>query len=154
MTNFNHWKFTIYPIICLKSVCLSGDVRRMQFAILDRSPREMSQTDRIHPRYFLSRVRVSIRHRTFLYGKKPQTTVDRPAAVDRRSVADRQLNLNGRNPFSPRSSVLRGQRENAAITVQTPCREQYFFHFYCLRLTRLTLNKSIQHVDKRGSSRA
>ena len=128
----------IYPIICLKS----GDVRRMQFAILDRSPREMSQTDRIHPRYFLSRVRVSIRPRTFLYGKKPQTTVDRPTAVDRRSVADRQLNLNGRNPFSPRSSVPRAQRENAAITVQTPCREHYFFHFYCLRLTRLTLNKS------------
>ena len=79
------------------------------------------------------------------FGKKPQTTVDRPAAVDRRSVADRQLNLNGRNPFSPRSSVPRGQRENAAITVQTPCREQYFFHFYCLRLTRLTLNKSYKY---------
>ena len=78
----------------------------------------------------------------FLYGKNPQTTVDRPAAVDRRSVADRQLNLNGRNPFIPRSSVPRAQRENGAITVQTPCREQYFFHFYCLRLTRLTLNKS------------
>ena len=48
----------IYTIICLKSVCLSGHVRRMQFAILDQSSREMSQTDRIHPRYFLSRVRV------------------------------------------------------------------------------------------------
>ena len=146
----------------------------MQFAILDRSLREMSQTDRIHPRYFLSRVRVSIRPRTFFIREKPQTTVDRPrtffirekpqttvdrprtffirekpqttvdrpAAVDRRFVADRQLNLNGRNPFSPRSSVPRAQRENAAITVQTPCGEQYIFHFYCLRLTRLTLNKS------------
>ena len=59
----------IYTIICLKSVCLSGDVRRIQFAILDRSPREMSQTDRIHPRYFLSRVRVSIRPR-FFYTRK------------------------------------------------------------------------------------
>ena len=102
----------IYTIICLKSVCLSGDVRRMQFAILDRSPREMSQTDRIHPRYFLSRVRVSIRPRIFLYAKKTQTTVARPAAVDRRSVADKQLNWNGRNPFSLRSSVPRAQRKN------------------------------------------
>ena len=56
----------IYTIICLKSV----DVRRLQVAILARSPREMSQTDRILPRYFLSRVRVSVRPRIFLYAKK------------------------------------------------------------------------------------
>ena len=67
----------IYTIICLKSVCLSGHVRRMQFAILDQSSREMSQTHRIHPRYFLSRVRVSIRPRTFLYAEKPQIIVAR-----------------------------------------------------------------------------
>ena len=60
----------IYPIICLKSVCLSGDVRTMQFVILAHSPREMSQTDRIHPRYFLLRVRVSIRPRYFVNAKK------------------------------------------------------------------------------------
>ena len=88
----------IYPIICLKSVCLSGDVRKVQVAILGRLPREMSQTDRILPKYFLSRVRVSIRPRIFLYAKKPQTIVARPAAVDRRSVADKQLNWNGHNP--------------------------------------------------------
>ena len=67
----------IYSIICLKSV----DVRRMQFAILAQSPREMALTDRILPRYFLSRVRVSILHRIFLYAKKPQTShplTDRP----------------------------------------------------------------------------
>ena len=56
----------IYPVICLLSV----NVRKVQFAILDRSPREMSQTDRIHPMYFLSRVRVSIRPIIFLYAKK------------------------------------------------------------------------------------
>ena len=127
---------SIYPIICLKSVCLSGDVRRMQFAILDRSTREMSQTDRNHPRYFLSRVRVSIRPRTFCIREKPQTTVDRPAPVDRRSVADRQLNLNGRNSFSPHSSAPRAQRENAAITVQTLCREQYIFHFLLFAINK------------------
>ena len=57
--------------------------------------------------------------------------------------------INSRNPFSRRGWMARGQRENvvgptlrnATITVQTPCREQYFF-FYCLRLTRLTFNKS------------
>ena len=51
----------IYTIICLKSVCLSGDVRRLQVAILARSPREMSQTDRIVWQYILSRVRISVR---------------------------------------------------------------------------------------------
>ena len=35
----------------------------MQFAILAQSPREMALTDRILPRYFLSRIRVSIRPR-------------------------------------------------------------------------------------------
>ena len=34
------------------------------------------------------------------------------AAVVRRSVADKQLHLNGRNPFSRRSSVPRAQPEN------------------------------------------
>ena len=48
----------------------SVDVRRLQVAILARSPREMSQTDRILTRYFLSRVRVSVRPRIFLYAKK------------------------------------------------------------------------------------
>ena len=46
------------------------NVRRLQVAILARSPREISQTDRILPRYFLSRVRVSVRPRIFLYAKK------------------------------------------------------------------------------------
>ena len=138
----------------------------MQFAILDRLPREMSQTDRIYPRYFLSRVRVSIRPRIFLYGKKPQTTVIQPAAVDRRSVADKQLNLNGRNPFSPRSSVPRDQRENVVAQCgdhgSNPVQEQYFFHFYCLLLTRLrptvephltvtSLNQSPLHSGHPGS---
>ena len=110
----------------------------MQFAILDRSPREMYQTVRIHPRYFLSRVRVSIRPRIFLYAKKPQK-------VDRRSVVDKQLNLNGRNPFSRRSSVPRAQRENVVAECSdhgsNPVQGTIFFYLYCLRLTRLTFNK-------------
>ena len=56
----------IYPIICLKSV----DFRRLQVVILALSPREMSQTDRILPRYILSRVRVSVRPRIFYTRKK------------------------------------------------------------------------------------
>ena len=68
-----HVFMTIYPIICLKSV----DVRRLQVVIVALSPREMSQTDRILPRYILSRVRVSVRPRIFLYAKKPQTTFAR-----------------------------------------------------------------------------
>ena len=49
---------------------LSGDVRTMQFVFLAQTPREMSQTDRIHPRYLLLRVRVSIRPRYFVNAKK------------------------------------------------------------------------------------
>ena len=63
----------IYTIICLKSV----DVRKLQVAILARSPREMSQTDRILPRYIRSRVSVSVRPRIFLYTKNPKP--DSPA---------------------------------------------------------------------------
>ena len=112
----------------------------LQFAILDRSPREMSQTDCIHPRYFLSRVRVSIRPRIFLYAKKPQTTVARPAAVDRRSVADKQLNWNGRNPFSLRSSVPRAQRENVVAECSdhgsNPVQGTIFFSFLLFAINK------------------
>ena len=62
---------TIYTIILHKYV----DVRKLQVAILARSPREMSLTDRILPRYILSRVRVSVRPRIFFTRKKPQSTV-------------------------------------------------------------------------------
>ena len=65
--------YYIYTIICLKSV----DVRKLQVAILARSPREMSQTDSILPRYILSRVRISVRPRILLYAKKPQTRLTR-----------------------------------------------------------------------------
>ena len=60
---------TIYTIICLKSVSLSVDVRRLQVAILARSPREMYQTDRIVCQYILSRVLISVRPSIFLYAK-------------------------------------------------------------------------------------
>ena len=42
----------------------------MQFAILAQSPPEMALTESILPRYFLSRVRVSIRPRFFYTPKK------------------------------------------------------------------------------------
>ena len=60
----------IYTIICLKSVSLSVDVRRLQVAILARSPREMSQTDRIVWQYILSRVRISVRPSIFFIREK------------------------------------------------------------------------------------
>ena len=58
----------IYTIICLKSV----GVRKLQVAILARSPQEMSLTDPILPRYILSGVRVSVRPRIFYTRKKPK----------------------------------------------------------------------------------
>ena len=51
-------------VMCLvlhKSACLSVGVRKLQVAILARSSREMSLTDRVLPRYIMSRVRVSVR---------------------------------------------------------------------------------------------
>ena len=64
----------------------------MQFAFLAQSPREMALTDRILPRYFLSRVRVAIRPRLFLYAKKPQAKPARGpvATVACFSATDRQ----------------------------------------------------------------
>ena len=58
-----------------------------------------------------------------------------------------QIN-NWRNPFSRRSSLPRGQRENVVHSGMQRSRfkpragNNIFFHFYCLRLTRLTFNKS------------
>ena len=80
-------------------VIACGDVRRMQFAILARSPREMYQTDRIQPRYFLSRVRVSIRPRIFLYAAEKSRTsrplTDRPGSMLQRHRPSERRNLKG-----------------------------------------------------------
>ena len=62
----------IYTIICLKSVV----VRKLQVAILSRSPREMSQTDRIVWKHILSRVHVSVRPRIcFIREKTPNLSL-------------------------------------------------------------------------------
>ncbi len=53
-------------------VCLSVTVSKLRVAILARSSREMSQTVRIYWMYILSRVRVSVRPRIFLYAKNTQ----------------------------------------------------------------------------------
>ena len=93
---------TIYTKIRLKS--LSVDVRRMQFAFIAQFPREMSQTDRIHPRYFLLRIRVSIRPRYFVNAKKPNTTAAaRSMTGQRHRPSDRRNNLNG--SFAPSRQV-------------------------------------------------
>ena len=52
----------------------------------------MALTDRILPRYFLSRVRVSIRPRFFLYAKKPQTS-PRPGRMLQRHRPSERRNL-------------------------------------------------------------
>ena len=64
---------TIYPIMCLNYV----DIRSMQVVILALSPREISQTDRILPKYILSRVRVSVRPR-IVYTRKKNANHCRP----------------------------------------------------------------------------
>ena len=71
------------------SACLSGDVRRMQLAFLAQLPREMSQTDRTHPRYFLLRIRVSIRRRIFYMLKNRKITDRRRRMVQRHRTSER-----------------------------------------------------------------
>ena len=75
---------SIYTIIRHKSV----DVRKLQVAILARSPREMSQTDRILPRYILSRVRVSVRPRLFVI-REQTANHSRPARRSRSPLCGR-----------------------------------------------------------------
>ena len=92
---FSIWRqIVIYSIICLKSV----DVRTMQFVFLAHSPREMSQTDRIHPRYFLLWIRVSIRPRYFVNAKKPipGQTSPRPGRMLQRHRPSERRNLKRR----------------------------------------------------------
>ena len=52
------------------SVCLSVGVRKLQFAILARSSREMSLTVRIVWEYIMSRVRISVRPQHFCICQK------------------------------------------------------------------------------------
>ena len=74
---------SIYTIICLLSI----GVRKRQVAILARSPREMSLTDRFLPRNILSRVRASVRPRIFLYAKNTQIRAARMLFISNRSAA-------------------------------------------------------------------
>ena len=62
----------IYTIICLKYIV----IRKLQAAILARSPREISQTDRIVWKHILSRVRVSVRPRSCFIREKPKPIVN------------------------------------------------------------------------------
>ena len=101
----------IYPIICLKYVCLATFAECSSQFLIDRLGRCLTLVASTRGTFcheFASQFGLE-----FVYTrKKPQTTVARPAAFDCRSVADKQLNLNGGNPFSRRSSVPRAQREN------------------------------------------
>ena len=101
----------IYPIICLKSV----DVRIIQMAILAQSPREMSQTDRILPRYFLSRVRVSIRPRIFVYGKNPEPVSRSPTGRSHASAPPTVRTAQFERQFIPSRQVA------TYVTIHTKC---------------------------------
>ena len=70
----------------------------MQLAFLAQFPREMSQTDRIHPRYFLLWIRVSIRPRYFVNAKKPipGQTSPRPGRMLQRHRPSERRNLKRR----------------------------------------------------------
>ena len=112
----------------------------MQFAFLAQFPREMSQTDRIHPRHFLLRIRVSIRPRYFVNAKKPNTTAAaRSMTSQRHRPSDRRNNLNG--SFAPSRQVatcvtialqasqarqrIRSIREATAAGINTALRYRY-----------------------------
>ena len=139
----------------------------MQLAFLAQFPREMSQTDRIHPRYFLLWIRVSIRPRYFVNAKKPNTTAAaRSMTGQRHRPSDRRNNLNG--SFAPSRQVatyvtialqasqarqrMRSIREeataagiNTALTlpVPTPPSPGYALLAYTLRVTNASCAKIV-----------
>ena len=119
------------------------NVRKVQVAILARLPREMSQTDRILPRYILSRVRVSFWPRFFYTQKnrKPQSP-GTPQSI----TALRQINnsigtdiTHSAELLSTKSLSAKTLLRSQAIRVQTPCREQYFFSFLLFAINGLLL---------------
>ena len=129
----------------------------------------MSQTDRIHPRYFLLRIRVSIRPRYFVNAKKPNTTAAaRSMTGQRHRPSDRRNNLNG--SFAPSRHVatyvtialqasqarqrMRSIREeataagiNTALTLPVPYRpllaQGYALLAYTLRVTNASCAKIV-----------
>ena len=110
----------IYPIICLKSVCLATFAECSSQFLIDRLGRCLkliASTRGTFCHEFASQFGLEF----FYTRKNRKTTVVRPAAVDRRSVADKQLHLNGRNPFSLRSTVPRAQRENVVAECSDRC---------------------------------
>ena len=132
----------IYPIICLKSV----EVRRLQVVILALSPREMFQTDRILPRYILSRVCVSVRPRIFFIREKtanhsrPHTSIR--AAEINNGIGSRRTEATRWCTVIRRAVDYDVTRCECREPGSNPMQGTIFVHFYCLRLTRLTLNKS------------
>ena len=129
----------------------SVGVRKLQVAILAISPWEMSLTDRILPRYILSRVRVSVRPRIFLCAKNPKP--ESPACCVFqwiRSAASYTTELETAEPTHLGGVALRRRAINYDVSgcgvqgseFKPHAGNNIFFHFYCLLLTRLTLNKS------------
>ena len=115
--------------ICLKSV----DVRSLQVAILAQSPLKMSQTDRILPRYFLSRVRVSIRPRIFLYAKKTRTS--RPL-TDHASAPPTVRTAQFERQFIPPRQVT------TYVTIHTKCPRRLWMVLLAPRQNRPRLRES------------
>ena len=116
----------IYTIIRHKSV----HVRKLQVAILAQSFREMSLTDRILPRYILSRVRFGLelftREKT-ANQSRPHTDLRPPQSITAQQP-DKQLNWKRRNPSSSvaqreelSAKTLLKLVRSAAIRVQNPC---------------------------------
>ena len=86
----------IYPIICLKYVCLSTFAKcRSKFLVdcLGRCLKLIASSRGTFCHEFASQFGLE-----FVYTQKNRKPVARPAAVDRHSVADKQLNWNGHNP--------------------------------------------------------
>ena len=102
----------IYTIICLKSVV----VRKLQVAILARSPREMSQTDRIVWKHILSRVCVSVRPRIcFICEKNPNLSlIESPACCLFQWITDRPLSRQRRKRCTQPYGLI-GRTDTATV---------------------------------------
>ena len=110
----------------------------LQVVIISGSSPEISQTVRINCRSSLSRVRISVRPSKLYLGETPK---NRPKIDWSIIVSARARTATGiRNPLVLCSAPV------SAIRVRFSWRLAilfYFTHYYCLRLTTLTFNRSV-----------
>ena len=103
----------------------------------------MSQTDRILPRYFLSRVRVSVRPRIFLYAKKLQKNSLRPITDRQRHHRQNGATRKAVHTFTPGGATY--------VTIHTNVTETQWM--ILLALQNPTLQRKLSALQRSSQAR-